>query len=408
MGSNQKIGMGLLSMMIGALAACSDGADGAVGPAGPAGTEGPAGAAGASGAAGPAGPQGPAAPTPATPKAPKAVYTLSNDVTSNAILSYVRAADGSLSAGEAYATGGKGTGSGLGDQGALVFDAAKQLFFAVNAGDDSVSMLSLKTDGSLKLVSKVGSGGVRPVSVTFSGDVVYAVNAGDATHAANISGFRVSSGGLAAIASSTQPLSAASPGPAQIQFTPNGNLLVVTEKGTNMIDTFAVTSGVAGNAKYQASAGMTPFGFAFSAGQQLIVSEAFGGGDALGATSSYAIAADGTITPKTSSSASAQSAPCWVAVAGTHAYVTNARSNNLTIYDVGGDGTLALHGGTGAGAQTGAQPIDVAVTEGSDFLYVLNAKDHSLSVFGVGADGSLTKKPDFTGLPETAVGLVAR
>ena len=53
-------------------------------------------------------------------------------------------------------------------------------------------------------------------------------------------------------------------------------------------------------------------------------------------------------------------------------------------------------------------PIDVAATAAGDFLYALDGKDASLSVYAVAGDGAVTKKNDFAGLPEHAVGLVAR
>lgn len=393
---------------LGLLAACGGtGDDGEPGPAGTAGADGKPGAQGVAGPAGPAGTSTSVTPPEPPKEAPKAVYTLSNDATANAVFVYTRAADGTLSFLDSYATGGRGTASGLGDQGALAYDAARRIFVAVNAGDNSISMMALKLDGSLSLVSKIGSGGVRPISVTISGDLVYALNAGDATNAANISGFRISGGGLARIDGSTQPLSADQPGPAQISFDPSGKVLVVTEKGTNTIDTYVVTSGVAGAPSAQAAAGTTPFGFAFSESKHLVVSEAFGGAASAGATSSYVLSADGTLSVKSGSVTSNQSAPCWVAVAKNHAYVTNAASNTVTAYTIATDGSLSLVG-DGANGQTGMGPIDLDATDGNDLLYTLNGREHTISVFAIGADGALTKKPDFKGLPEFAVGLVAR
>jgi 6-phosphogluconolactonase len=350
----------------------------------------------------------PATTPPPTPKpAASAVYTLSNEAASNAVVVYARSAEGALSARASFATGGKGSGSGLGDQGSLVYDKAQSHFLAVNAGDDSISMLALEEDGNLALLAKVASGGVKPISITYAGNIVYVLNAGDDTHAANISGFRITGKDLVAIAASTQPLSAAQPGPAQIQFTPDGKQLVVTEKGTNMIDTYAVTAGVAAAPRSQASAGMTPFGFAFSGANRLIVSEAFGGAENAGATSSYTLAADGKLSPITSSALSAQSAPCWVSVVANHAFVTNTKTNNVTAYTIATGGALTLLDASGESATTGATPIDVAASD-DGFLYTLNAGAHSLSVFAIGADGHLTKKADVAGVPATAVGLVAR
>jgi 6-phosphogluconolactonase len=402
-----------------ALAACS-GDIGPAGPAGAAGAPGTAGAAGTPGAPGATGEKGaPGTPAPtvspdsgapdAGPQtAPPAVYTLSNDATANEIVVYSRAADGALTPFGAYPTGGRGTSAGLGDQGALLFDSARNAFFAVNAGDSTISMLTLRTDGSLALVSKIGSGGFVPISLTLKGDVLYVVNAGDTTHAAQISGFKVAAGGFVAIPASTRPLSASNPAPAQIEFTPDGTFLVVTEKGTNTIDTFPVTAGVAGPVNAQPASGMTPFGFAFGPNQKLIVTEAFGGGAGLGATSSYSIAANGTLTSVSKSSASTQTAPCWVIVNGTRAYVTNTGSNTVTTYTIAADGKLTMTNANGIAATTGDGPADDAFTAKADFLYTRNGRDQTVSIFAIAADGTLTKKPDFAGIPRFAAGLVAR
>ncbi len=405
MRSQRTFGIGSALFFLIGLAGCSgsDGANGAAGTSGAQGAAGATGADGAKGSKGDTGAQGPTAPTPTS--AANAVYTLSNDATSNAVYVYDRAADGSLTPHGAYATGGIGTAASLGDQGALAFSSAKNLFFAVNAGDNSISELELELDGSLSLVSKVDSGGVMPVSVTVSNDTVYALNAGDgASNAANISGFRIDAGGLLPIASSTQPLSTASPGPAQIQFSPSGNVLVVTEKVTSKIDTFVVTAGVASARNTQSSVGATPFGFDFTAAGDLIVSEA-----GPGAATSYTVAdADGAITPVTSSLVSSQAAPCWVRVVGTNAFVTNAHSNTISGYAVGTGGALTLLGTGGVSATTGAGPLEMAVTSDKGFLYALDSGDHALSVLAVTSAGALTAKPVFVGVPEHATGLVAR
>lgn len=343
--------------------------------------------------------------------APAAVYTMTNDVAGNKILSFARAEDGSLSpTGTFTATGGVGTGAGLGNQHGLIFDQEKKLFFVVNAGDDSISMLRLEVDGSLSLLSNVKSGGVRPVSVTASGDVVYVVNAGAAASgaSANISGFEIMGDALAPIAGSTQPLSAANPGPAQIQFSPDGTTLVVTEKATNVIDTYKVTGGVAGAPIVKASAGVTPFGFDFTADQLLLVSEAAGGMPSMSTTSSYSLAPDGTLTTVSGAVPSTRTAACWLVVAGDHAYVANAQTNDITGFDVAPNGSLSLLNADGVTGQTSGGATDEDVSDDGQFLYVVSAGAHVFSVFRIEADGSLTKKPDFVGLPTGVNGIVAR
>jgi 6-phosphogluconolactonase (cycloisomerase 2 family) len=341
--------------------------------------------------------------------APKAVYTMSNDPSGNHILAFARAEDGTLAAAGSFtATGGKGTGAGLGNQHGLIFDQAQGLFFAVNAGDNSISMLSLELDGALVLRANVPAGGVRPISVTVAGDVVYVVNAGDMNTPANIAGFNIVGTDLVPIADSTRPLSAANPGPAQIQFSPDGAALVVTEKATNTLVTYTVDGGLATGPIKTASSGQTPFGFDFSANQRLIVSEAWGGQANLSSTSSYSLALDGTLTTVSGAVPTTRTAACWLVVAGTYAYVANAMTNDISGFSIADDGTLKLLNPDGVTGKAGKAPVDEDVTDGNEFLYVVNNGDHSFSIFTINDDGSLTKQPDFLGLPSTASGIVAR
>src|SRR2546421_7342525 len=86
---------------------------------------------------------------------PGAVYTLTNSPAGNAVKVFHRAGDGSLSAGGEFPTGGTGTGSGLGNQSAVVLEG--QRLFAVNPGSDSISAFKVEK-GALELVDTVASG----------------------------------------------------------------------------------------------------------------------------------------------------------------------------------------------------------------------------------------------------------
>jgi 6-phosphogluconolactonase (cycloisomerase 2 family) len=155
---------------------------------------------------------------------PGAVYTLTNDPAGNAVKVFDRAADGSLEASGEIATGGTGTGGGLGNQSAVVIDGRH--LFGVNAGSDSISSFDLR-GGRLRLVDTAPSGGDQPVSITVHRDVLYVLNAGGS---GSISGLEVSSRGeLAPLAGSTRPLSGTGTAPAQVSFDPRGRLLAVTE-----------------------------------------------------------------------------------------------------------------------------------------------------------------------------------
>jgi len=345
--------------------------------------------------------------------APAAVYTMTNDATTNAVREYRRNTNGSLTFISDYPTGGSGSGDGLdGSSNGLFFSAGTNRFYTVNAGSNSISAMILGTDGGLSVLSTVNSGGTRPISIAAFDDIIYVLNAGDAGNNidANISGFRMVGSQLQPLAGSTQPLSAANPNAAQIDFTPSGTVLVVTERGTNNITTYALNSnGVAGAPQAQASAGTTPFGFDFTPGGVLVVSEASGGNAGASTASSYNVGVGGTVSDISSAVPNGQTGACWVEVArnAPYAYVSNTGSNTISVYNVDAAGNLTLQG-NGNSAATGNAPVDLDISNDSLYLYVLNRDDDSISAYSIAADGSLTAITGINGLPANSVGLVAR
>jgi 6-phosphogluconolactonase len=338
-----------------------------------------------------------------------AVYTLTNAASGNAVAVFDRAADGSLTPDGTVPTGGFGTGAGLGSQGSVVLDRGR--LFAVNAGDDTISMLRAGHRGRVWLEDVAPSGGAGPISVAAHGRLVYVVNAGDASTPANISGFRIVWGDLVPLPGSSRPLSSATPGPAQIEFSPNGRQLVVTEKTTNLIVTYAVDGhGFASGPNAQPSAGVTPFGFAFDRRSRLIVSEAFGGAPDASVLSSYSLAGNGTIMPITPNVATTETAACWVVVTmnGRYTYTTNTGSNSISGYRIAHDGSLTLLDADGVTAATGAGPLDLVLARNSRFMYSLNGGVPEIQGFAVNSDGSLDVLGAVGGLPAGAVGLAAR
>jgi 6-phosphogluconolactonase (cycloisomerase 2 family) len=341
-----------------------------------------------------------------------AVYVQSNASSGNEILVFDRNADGSLSDAGAFSTGGLGTGSGLGSQGALSQSSNGRWLIAVNAGSNEVSNFRIRPDG-LQLTEKISSGGELPISLTTRGNLLYVLNAGGS---GNITGFSISgSGKLNPLAGSTRHLSnggvGAAPGPAQISFSPNGQLLVVTEKASNLILTYPVgADGLAGDPVATPSAGETPFGFDFSRRNTLIVSEAFGGATDASVVSSYALDS-GDIQVISPAVPTTETAACWVVVTnnGKFAYVTNTGSGTVSGYQVRPDGSLRLLDADGVTGITGpdSSPIDVTLSPDNRFLYVLNAGTHTVAFFEVGSGGSLTHLGEVS-VPAGSVGIAAQ
>jgi 6-phosphogluconolactonase (cycloisomerase 2 family) len=335
---------------------------------------------------------------------PGTVYVQTNQAGGNEIAIFNRSADGALTFAGTVATGGLGTGSGLGSQGSVILSNDGRWLFAVNAGSNEISAFRVDASG-LTLTDKVSSGGVRPTSLTIHKDLLYVLNAGST---GNIAGFTVDpSGKLSALAGSTRPLSGDATAPAQVSFSRDGGMLVVTERATSMIDTYLVgKDGLASGPAVHPSSGVTPFGFAFTQQGALIVSEAFGGAALGSAVSSYDVS-NGGLNVISASVPTGQTAACWIAVSknGKFAYSTNAGSNSVSAYRVGTDGSLSLI--DGAAGASGEGPIDASVNNNGQFLYVLNGRSHNISAFAVQADGTLVSLGIIEGLPAGSAGITS-
>lgn len=338
-----------------------------------------------------------------------AVYTMTNAASGNAVVMFDRSANGRLRESRQFNTGGLGSGDALDSQGSLVLSEDNRWLFAANAGSNEISVFAVSPN-RLSLIDRVDSGGVRPVSLTVHGHLLYVLNAGPP---ANITGFTIALHGLSMIDDSTRPLSGAMVGPAEVQFSPYGHLLVVTEKMTNKIDTYTVgNDGRADGPMVQDSAGITPFGFAFDRRGQLIVSEAFGGMPNQSAASSYHASADGSISVISPSVPTHQTAACWVVITdnGQYAYTSNTGSGSISGYRVAHDGSLSLLDDDGITGFTGegSAPIDMGLSAGSRYLYVLASGLHNIDAFRVNPDGSLSTVDDAGNLPPSAAGLAVR
>lgn len=338
-----------------------------------------------------------------------AVYTMSNSASGNAILRFHRAANGTLTAAGSFPTGGVGSGGGLGNQGALILSQNNRWLYAVNAGSNDISVFAVRPQG-LVLTDKVPSGGIRPISLTVDRDLLYVLNAGGD---GNISGFTIQRRGrLAPLPGSTRSLSGPNTAPAQIAFNPEGGILVVTEKATNLIDTYEVAEdGLTTGPYLNNSVRATPFGFAFDRRGRLLVSEAVGGAVDAGSVSTYNITANGLLEVISPAVATTETAVCWVVVTknGRFAYVSNTGSGSLTAYRVAHDGRITLRDADGRTGDTGtgSAPLDIAFSDNNRYIYTLNNGTHSLGAFRVQANGGLVALPGANGLPIGANGLAA-
>ncbi|MGI9071842.1 MAG: lactonase family protein [Bryobacteraceae bacterium] len=359
-----------------------------------------------------------------------AVYVASNGIHGNDVLIFRRHADGKLSEGEKVATGGRGTGGLLKNQGAVTLSKGNEWLFVANPGSDDISVFRVIEGGALVLVDRARSGGDRPVSVTVTQDLVYVANAGSS---GNITGFRVRHDGkLKQIPSSTRPLSTTAfetckppvvdlgdpdakcsiAGPTTIGFSPDGNVLVVTERLVSHIDTWtldddglATSSGI-----FQQPTNSTPFGFAFADRGRIVVADSFLDKPPLAAASSFILSDDGTLTAKTVALGNGNASTCWVVISndGRFAFVTQPVSQSISSYAIEADGNLSLLNPSAAEVP-GGDPRDEHLSGNGRFLYALNNRTGTVTSFRVKGDGSLVLLCLTAGrVPSGANGLAAR
>lgn len=312
------------------------------------------------------------------------IFTSTNSAAGNEVLVFGNDPAGALALLARFPTQGLGTSAGLGSQGAVTLSGDGRWLFVVNAGSNSVSTFAVRPAGLL-LASVQDSGGLRPISVAEHEGLVYVLNADGA---GNVAGFRNQQGTLVPVAGSMRPLSAAGgTGPAQVGIGPEGDVLLVTEKTTAHLTSYALAGdGSAGAPVVTASSGATPFGFAFDRRGRVFVTEAPGS-----ALSSYRF--DGA-TPKLVSASvpNGQAAACWAAVSpnGRFAFTANAGSGNVSSYAIARDGSVTLLEGAAGSTGANSGPVDMAMPRHGRSLAVLAGRSAMVVNFSVAADGTLT------------------
>lgn len=311
------------------------------------------------------------------------VFVSSNSTAGNAIDVFIRQPDGSLVAGPTYPTGGLGTGT-PGSQGGVSLSADGKTLVVVDGGSSQISDFAVASDGTLHLRNVIGSGGTDPTSVAIKGNLVEVLN----STSLNVSGFIATSHGLVQVAGGSQPLSATAAGPEDVTISPDGTHVVVTEKTSDTIDTFAVGNGdTLAPVVTSPSNGPGAFASAFTRTGQLLVADAGGAGTS--AVSSYTIGSNGALSATQSALPNSQSAACWIAI-GAHGtvFVANAGSSSISTYRVIG-GQLGFFGNTTLASS--AKPLDEVVSSDGADLYVLDAVNNQIDTLSVSATGGLTE-----------------
>ncbi|HSZ06473.1 MAG TPA: beta-propeller fold lactonase family protein [Solirubrobacteraceae bacterium] len=324
--------------------------------------------------------------------ADQAVFVQTDNLAGNQVVTYDRAANGTLTQAGVYATGGLGgqlEGSvvdHLASQGSLAYDPQGGLLYAVNAGSDTISVFAVLGD-HLALRQVLSSGGSFPVSIAVHGNLVYVLNGEDG---GSLQGYVSAFGRLYPIPGSSRALGlspTASPQftntPGQVAFSPDGSQLIVTTKENGSdIDVFRVFGfgQLSPTPVVNSEPGTVPFAVTFDHEGNLVVAEA------AGALASFRLSAGGTVT-QLDSVATDQAATCWVAAAGSWFYASNAGSGSLSRFQSGFGGALTLLGDT----TTNAGTVDATVSSDARFLYAQTGAAGIVDEFAIGAGGALSE-----------------
>jgi hypothetical protein len=337
-------------------------------------------------------------PAPASPahrpghQAGPAVFVMTDSTAANAVAAYHRAADGKLTLAGTYYTHGLGgilSGSVVdhtASEGALTYDQASGLLFAVNPGSDNVSVFKVSGD-RLRLSQVIWSGGEFPVSVTVHGNHAYVLNA---LGGGSLSGYRIFGDRVAPIPGSSRGLglgsTAATPftgTPGQVKFSPDGRSLFVTTKAaSNAVDVFAVhpDGTLSATPTVNTLAGDVPFAVAFDRSGHVVAAEA-----GPNAVATFSLGSGGVLR-QLAVADTGQMATCWIVRDGRYFYASNAGSGSVSGYSAGRSGALTALGNT----TTDAGTVDAAAAGNGRFLYVQTGKAGIVDEFAVGAGGSLT------------------
>jgi len=352
-------------------------------------------------------------------RAAGAVFAMTNETAGNEIVVYSRASNGTLTRlNRRERTRGLGIGVDTDTQGPLRLSDDNRFLYAVNPGSDNITVFEV--DGTRLRFLQIIYAGDQPLSLTIFGDLLYVLNGSVAGN--GIRGFKVAPDGtLTPLPDSFRALSSPIAVPGEVRFSPDGRVILVTHKTTNVllrprnaIDAFTI--GADGYASAMPirnrSFGLRPFSLAFRNDGRLVVVESFNAAPNVSAASSYQLNPDGTITVISGSVPNMQTDVCWVLITndGRYAFTANFGSGTISSYSFDPSGALTLINGNAAFFGDMSQPVDIDLSADGRYLYQLLRGTGAVAALRVEENGSLTSLGIvFGGLPvaDGASGLAA-
>lgn len=390
-----------------------------------------------------------------------AVFVATNDTKNNEVVAFARGQDGKLKEVGRYATGGTGSGGVEDISQSLVLGSADgeaspthsidkaEFLFVPNAGSNSITVFRILPD-RLELVTKVPSGGEKPISLTVNRGLLYVLNSGEfddrfvtgptsftenctTGQLPSVTGFRVSPDGqLNQIEGSTRLLTGEhESGCAQIGFAPDGKTLIATERiagkrnadtdyGKGAIITWGVRpDGTLNSSTVTEPTGNGPYGFTFTRDGTLLMAEQNGAHLNIGGgfVATYQVNEDSTLTPVGGSVASEGTDTCWLVAndAGDRLFATSPfGGGQIASFAVGKNGELSLlhpaasadNGRDNLADHTGEGVLDVGMSRDARYLYALDGLAGGLLAYRINDNGTLTflERHQWVNLPSLADG----
>ena len=343
----------------------------------------------------------------------EAIYTMSN-LPNNEIVIFTRNGEnGQLTFANTVATGGSGGGfdpfggTGFGnflDSTDPVIVAEKCLL-AVNAGSNEVSTFQINSISEIELVGTYPTNGETPVSVAENGGRVFVLNA---RGNGSIQGYRLNrgqcsltaNGGPVALDQQIIETPVVRPGvfsPAQIGFTPQGQLLVLIKMnngdgGPGSLNLYDVSGdGTIGNLEQIVIPGNTAldYAFEFTPSGQLRVVDALGDGGAFGQVRLF----DEEYN-QVSVASSEQFGSCWMKYnpGNSCVYATNTPVSTISSFKLENSEVELVE----AAAASAIAPVDLYVSSDYRYLYSTNCVSGTseapfVTVYQMAGDCGLTQ-----------------
>lgn len=333
-----------------------------------------------------------------------AVFAMTNATAGNRIITYGRDKNGTLTRLGSVGTRGLGIGVDTDTQGPLRLSKDHRFLYAVNPGSDDITVFAVEGT-RLRFLQRVDAGD-QPLSLTLHGHWLYVLNGSVAGN--GITGFTVKSDGtLMPLPDSFRALSSPIAVPGEVSFSPDGRVILVTQKTTNVlvppdnaIDAFQIgRDGYASELPIRnASFGLRPFSLAFRSNGRVVVVESFNAAPELSAASSYELTSDGTLAVISGSVANGQTDVCWVVLSRDerYAFTSNFGSGTISSYRFTPSGALTLLEGRAASFAAKSQPVDSDLSDDGLYLYQLLRGSGAVAALRI-EDGGRLQKLGITG-----------